>query len=199
MLLLKRKTVLRVTVYILLIVMTLLLSGCPQKRPYEAYENGKMFIRFVESALYYRYEVITYREDSPTVYINYELPDGTAKTAIFTLDGYDPEKKIGFRCVTEEDKQQWEQARLEGDLEAPDLGDISLIQQEAVRYEFPIIFICIYEYQSFTDDDQITENELSFKSDLDAILSAPEIDRWAEDGGYHEASDTTPNYEWFHE
>ena len=168
--------------FALLIIM--LLCGCPQKPDTTGIKNGQNYTRDLEALLNNSYETDFSTKDTPVVNINYQLPDGTKRTARFALDGYDTGKGIGYQCVTAEDKLHWEQARNDGDLETPDLNDSHLIQSEAIRYEYPIIFVCVYDYQDEFYTDKIVENQAFFMDELRALLATPEIVQWAKDGGY---------------
>jgi len=162
------KVVCFLTAYILFV---LLLSGCPNQ-PSSDYVG--MIKENMENGYGLRFDTA----DLPTVDIAYTMPEGTEKTAEFKLDGYDSEKEIGYKIVTLDDKEKWEQERLNGDSQAPDLNDADLIQEEATKYEFPVVFICIYDYQNDSNWDQIIENQETISNELYEIMNTQALKQW---------------------
>ncbi len=144
-------------------------------------KSGQLFDAF-SPKLHNMYGVHLSKEEVPTVSIAYQSQDGTAKTAVFKLDGFDFSKKIGYKLVLKKDKEEWEESRKKGNIEAPDLNDAELIQQAAVRYEFPVLFMWAYQYQDELSQEQMSENCDEFGDKFKAIMSTPEMEKWAQDG-----------------
>jgi len=115
----------------------------------------------------------------------YISKNGDIKEAAFQLDGYDAEKKIGYKLITLNDKALWEQERKNGNQEAPDLNDYELIQSAAIEYENPIFLIKIYEYQNQIDNDSIRKNQNKFFADLYKLLGTQRMVQWLEGGLYN--------------
>ena len=159
----------------------LLLIGC-DPIPLDIIRNGTYFRDMMDSNM--GYGVHFYHKSAPTVSIDYQLVDGITKTAEFRLDGYDAEKKIGYKLVLKDDKEEWEQMRSQGNLNAPDLNDAELIQNAAIRYQFPVLFMCAYQYQDELNQDEIDENAEEFIALYASLINAPEIKQWAEAGLY---------------
>jgi hypothetical protein len=149
----------------------------------DAVKSGDAF-KYVIEVNMQKYNVSFSTDNSPSVSITYERSDGTKKTAEFMLDGYDADKKIGYQLVTTEDKKQWDEERQNEDSEVPDLTDAKLIQEWATQYEFPVIFICVYDYQGEFDGSKIADNTVLVYKELYSILETPALMKWAENLGY---------------
>ncbi len=172
-----KKTVSRIAACLMIILLGVLLLGCPAT-PSSDYNY------VFESTLQNEYGIDFDKTNRRTVKITYRIPDGTEKTAIFQLDGYNAKKKVGYKLVTLKDKTQWEKDRANGNLNAPDLSDIKLIQEAAARNASHIFFISIYSYQNDTGYDQIIDDQGKVNGDARTILQTPEIKQWIEDGLY---------------
>ena len=156
--------------------------GCDPLDPNFA-KSGLMFDGF-SPILHNWYGVHLDKENVPTVYIQYQSQDGTSKTAVFKLDGFDFSKKIGYKLVRKKDKETWEYNRKKGNLDAPDMNDAELIQQAAIQYKFPVIFMWVYQYQDELSQEQMSDNCDEFDDRFEAIMSTPEMVKWAQDGLY---------------
>lgn len=180
-----RYNIFRFIILLITIQICLVLGGCPPKPNIDAVKNGDQFKDVIVLA-FNRYNVNFGTENLPIVNLVYTLSDGTEKEAKFMLDGYDADKRIGLQLVTLDDKILWEEERKDGNSEAPDLNDAKLIQEQAVKYDYPIIFICVYDYQDEYDGSQIANNRAAVYKELYALVETPELMKWAEDLGYNE-------------
>jgi hypothetical protein len=87
--------------------------------------------------------------------------------------------------VTLNYKNSWFEERERGNLEAPDLNDFELIQEAALKNEYPILLINIYEYQNQTDMENIYKNQDKFFDDLYGLLNNQIMVEWFEKGLYN--------------
>jgi hypothetical protein len=165
----RAKFIRRVCLCTILFFICLLLTGCPNK-PVSDYQG------LLESAMNGRYGT---NFGLPVVSISYQTADGTQKIADFQLDGFDYMNQIGYQFVTEEDKALWEQAKKDGQQSVPDLADIELIQQAAIKYKFPVLFIYIKNSDS-KDWGQIIENQQVLSAELSKLSDTPEMIEWAQ-------------------
>lgn len=179
-----RYYIFRIEILFVLILICLILGGCPPKPNIDTVKNGEQFKNVIVLA-FNKYHVDFDSDNLPIVHLAYTLSDGTEKKVKFKLDGYDEDKQIGLQLVTLEDKILWGEERKNSDSEAPDLNDAKLIQQQAVKYDFPIIFICIYDYQAEYNGNQIANNRAAVYKELYALFETPELMKWAEDLGYN--------------
>lgn len=168
---------------IALLCVVLALSACDPPPP-EYIKSGDYFRVDLTSQLLGNYEVNFSSENSPTVNISYSISDGTDKTAVFQLDGYDAEKNIGYKLVLQKDKEGWDESRTEGNEDAPDMNDAALIQQAAAEYKFPVVFMWAYQYQNQLSQYQVNKNINKFDDDLKALMKTPALAKWAYDGLY---------------
>lgn len=169
----------------LLILICIFLIGCPQEIDTNAIKSGDYYKIALSSSLHSGYGIHFSEEDTPNIHITYELNDGTLKTAAFKLDGYDAEKKIGYKLITVDDKAQWEQQRKNGNTDAPDLNDFELIQTAMIQYEYPVLLLKIYEYQSEVNAKSRSENDNKFFNDLyEKLFKTQRMAKWFEEGLY---------------
>lgn len=165
------------------VALLIICSGCDYTYPVEEVKNGEFFKHVVINSMNGVYCVNFSPDNTPIVDILYKK-NGVEKSAEFQLDGYDPEKKIGYKIVLEKDKTNWEDKIKKGDQEVPDLNDSLLIQEAALKYQFPVIFMWGYQYQKDTDYDRLVDDGQTFMSDFNRIADKPEILGWAEKGMY---------------
>lgn len=173
----------RFAICILILSSCFLLVGCPNAMDPKYVTSGDWFRSTLVSELMSRYWVNFKTEHLP-VTISYQGTDGTVKKASFELDGYDPEKKIGYKLVLQSDKEEWEKSREEDNKEVPDLKDSELIQDAAVKHDFPIIFLWAYDYQYQLNQDAIFDNADKLRGSLIKLLNTPDFQHWAENGMY---------------
>lgn len=173
----------RFVLCILLFCMCVLLTGCPSPMDTRYIENGEAFKNLITGNMYYMYGV-QFKDTTVEAVIEYQTDDGSKKTAAFQLDGYDQDKKIGFKVVLEDNKNQWEADRQEGKLKAPDINDYNLIQAQAIKNETPIIFMQAYQYQGQLDEEQAKDNLNEFHYEFNALLDTKEMILWLENGLY---------------
>lgn len=86
---------------------------------------------------YSQYTIDFAQEDLPTVTVEYDKD----QSAVFQLDGFDAEKRVGYKFVTAADEAEWNDRRSNGDMTAPDLSQIKSLKTALLKYEYPIIFI----------------------------------------------------------
>ena len=169
------------------ILVCIFMAGCPNAINTESVATGDYFRSILEAELLGRYGVNCHSEFLPLAKITYISEDGLSKTAEFVLDGYDKQKRIGYKLVLKQDKEIWDESLLEGNLEVPDLNDIDMIQDAAVKNSFPIIFLTTYQYQDELDQGEIYNNKEEFIKTIDELVQKPEIKQWARDGLYNGA------------
>ncbi len=162
----------------LLLLSCLVLGGCPSAMDTEAVRNGDSFRLQIINRFDSYYNVDFDDSGLPLVYISYEISDGSTKTAVFQLDGYNEKAGIGYKLVLSNDKNEWDEKRNNGDKEAPDLNDEKLIQDACLKYDYPIIFLSAYEYQEDTDNKAL-QNLDSFIQNLNELLESNRIKDWA--------------------
>lgn len=88
------------------------------------------------------YGIYFSKTDIPIV----EIPYKQNEKAVFGLSGFDESRQIGYKFVTAEDEASWEMRRKEGDMNAPDLLRSKEIKEQAVLYDFPVLFVYVPEY-----------------------------------------------------
>lgn len=136
-----------------LLIVLVLSTGCPAGIPSnEEIENGNWFRQEIDAKLWRDYDINIKKDDLPKITLTYNINQDNDKKATFALDGFDPEKKIGYKFVTNEDKEIWDKSRSEGDSEAPDLEDFSVLQNEALEYDFPVLIFWNPDYYKSMDD-----------------------------------------------
>ena len=163
----------------LLLLSCLVLGGCPSAMDIEAVRNGDSF-RLQIINRFHSYYNVEFDDDSdlPLVDISYEISNGSTKTAVFQLDGYNEKAGIGYKLVLADDKNEWDEKRHNGDEEAPDLSDEKLIQDACMKYDYPIIFLSAYEYQNDAGNEAVKNLNL-FIQDLNELMESDRIKRWA--------------------
>ena len=100
------------------------------------------------------YELDFTAGDLPTVSIKY----GQNSMAVFQLDGYDQNKKAGYKFVTAADEEDWNEQRESGSEEAPDLNYYETIRKNALNYDFPVILIYYPDYWGTTINIILSDN-----------------------------------------
>lgn len=160
---------------------TLFLIGCEYIQT-DPVKSGEYFRQMID--LEGVYGVYFSSENTPQIIVEYKKEDGKLKTAVFQLDGYDPEKKIGYKLVVEKDKTKWDNELKNGNQETPDMNDAKAIQKAALNYDFPVIFMWAYQYQNDFDQNHIRDNGQIFMKEFIELLKTPEIKAWAEHGMY---------------
>lgn len=168
-----KKKLLRFVFCIILTINLIILTGCPQ-------EPSSDYRAMFENIINDEYGVEFETESLPTVDITYLSLNGDKITATFQLDGYDVDKKIGYKLVTIENKSKWEKDRNNGSLEAPDLSDTELIQEAAFNYEYPILFMCIYDFNN-SNYEQIKDNQITLINEYRNLMKKPIMERWIGD------------------
>ena len=171
----------RFSIWVIVIIIVLLLAGCPQKIDREIIESGEYYKVAISSALHAKYEINFNEEDTPTILLTYQIDQYTTKNATIKLDGYDEEKKIGYKLITKNDKIEWEQDIEDGNTDVPDLEYYETIQTAAIEYEYPIIFIDISEYQNSYDIRSLTENDNKFFAELYNLFNTQAMAQWLKD------------------
>ena len=121
-------------------------------------------------------------ENAPEVKINYETEDGKNKIAVFRLDAFDANMKIGFKLVQQADKSEWDAARFFGSNSAPDMKDFELIQKAALQYDFPVLFLNIYQYQNEYEMGKVLDNSAELVEQAKDLFATPEMVNWSENG-----------------
>jgi len=164
-------------------MVTMLLTGCPQKITNDEIVSGDMYKDAISSVLYARYKINFSTEDTPTETIKYKADEETLATAVFQLDGYDAEKKIGYKLITKTDKAEWEQEIKNGNMEVPNVQCYRQIQTAAIEYEYPIIFIDISDYQTDTDEESLVRNNKNFFDEVDNLLNTSAMEQWLDEHG----------------
>ncbi len=162
----------RIPLLLVLITMCMIFSGCPDA-PSTDYEG--IFINNI--SIEYRVNFDTMAP--PTVNISYYV-NGNNKIAEFQLDGYDADKSVGYKIVTVEDKNKWEQDYKNEIINAPDINDVAFIREAAANYEFPIFFICIYNYQNDSDYREIIDNQQEISNEYESVKKLEGIRQWTE-------------------
>lgn len=162
----------RIPLLLVLIAMCMILSGCPSP-PSTDYKG--MFLNDINIEYRVNFDTVA----PPTVNIYYFV-NGMNKTAVFQLDGYDAEKNVGYKIVTVEDKNKWEQEYKDGITNTPDINDVALIQEAAANYEFPIFFICIYDYQNDYEFGKIVDNQTRIRNEYENVKKLEGIRQWSE-------------------
>ncbi len=167
-----KNPIMRNLTVILWIIICVFLTGCPGYIPKEEeIRSGELFRAYLTTTFYNVYGVVFSKANLPTIKIDYQLSDGTIKKATFILDGYDDERKIGYRLVTLDDAAKWGNLRKEGNLEVPDLNDVSIIESKAIKYNFPVLFLWSPNY-----DKPENFNKLNFK--LEELLETDVMKEW---------------------
>jgi hypothetical protein len=157
----------------------MILAGCPKKIEPSIIQSGEYYKVAITSSLHSGYNVNFNEENTPTVSIDYQIDEDTIRIAVFQLDGYDDKKKIGYKLITQDDKDQWEQDIEDGNADAPDLQYYEQIQTAVVEYDYPIILIDISEYQNGTDSNSLSENQDKFFRELyDNLFNTPAMKQW---------------------
>lgn len=165
-------TIVRSLTIILGVIACAFLTGCPSYIPnQEEIRSGELFRAYLTTTFYEVYGVTFSKENVPAVEIEYQLSDGTKKTAAFTLDGYDDERKIGYKLVTLDVAAEWDKMRKEGDLEVPDLNDSPIIESKAVNYSFPVLFLWVPDYDK-------PQNEVKLYSKIMELLNTDTMKVW---------------------
>ena len=167
-----------------LLIACLLLGGCPAPYAKQSLKAENFYNLGVESLFYQLYGVKFSRTDPPAVTLEYTTTLGESKHAQFTLGGYDPDKRIGYIVVLENDREEWKKSLQSGGDNVPDLNDLILIQRAALEYQYPVIFITAYEYAERITEDNAIELSAQFKEKLDPLIQSDEVKRWAQAGLY---------------
>lgn len=179
------KQYIRLLLCFLAALICLFLAGCPHEIDTEAVKTGDYFKSVIETSLYNRYRINFREYHKIEIEISYVLADGIIQNVIFQLDGYDPQKKIGYKVVTKEDKEIWQKERIKGNLKAPNLEDVQLIQKKAIEHQFPVIFITTYNFLDQLDHDSIVNNQSIVLGELMSILNTPHMKKWSREGLYN--------------
>ncbi len=166
------------------IICCLLLAGCPAVIDTRSVASGDFYRNELTASMEGWYGV-RFEANPPEVCITYDALDGTEKTVVIALDGFDADKLIGYKLVTAEDKSKWDQQRSQGVKEVPDVKDIKLLQKACADYaDFPIILVGCYAFQGDMKQSEVLEQLSLFRGELDAALDAPSVKEWSKNGLY---------------
>jgi hypothetical protein len=132
--------------YILICVLiTIVLSGCPAQVDVSEQKTGEPHRAYIIRYGEQHYGIEFQRENAPVVDIQYKL-NSEIKVASYKLDGYDSEKKIGFKFVTDNDIEAWDKLRAAGNDKAPDMKDAASIEKASIAYQYPVVFVWMPDY-----------------------------------------------------
>jgi len=170
----------RVVLCALFCAVSLCLSACPPRPDPEYARTGEYFCGPCTRAPKVKYQVIFETEILPNVIIEYRSAEGKEKRACFQVDGYDLEKNLAYKMVTQADQEKWEKAREEGDECAPDLADKEQIQKAALKNAVPVLFVCVYSYQNENEleVERMMDNANKVSDEVRALLASPELAGW---------------------
>lgn len=130
--------------------------------------NGEWIKEGIEKSAFYSFNIEFLHTDLP----NIEMEYGDNQKAIFEIDGFDPDKQIGYLFVTADTEAEWNKQRLMGNSFAPDISQSAIMKQAALEYEFPILFIHVPRYWESTVS-KIVGDELYI-----TIYSNDRISKW---------------------
>ena len=177
----------------LLCAVSLCLSACPAKIDTEGASTGEYFRSNCTRAPEIKYQVIFETKVLPNVLIEYRSAEGEEKQACFEVDGYDLEKNLAYKMVTQADQEKWEKARAEGDECAPDLADKEQIQKAALKNAVPTLFVCVYSYHKELEKQQIIDNDWKVYYEVQTLLASPELAGWVKQFGEKEIPERMPS------
>lgn len=176
------KVILKIIIILILVCACFFAGSCDGFMSIEINEGVPFYLIMEDFDSIYPIHMEFSYENAPWVGISYYAQNGEKKAAVFQLDGYDPEKKIGFKLVLEKDKRNWQIGRLLGQTYLPDMNDEEYIRKAALQYEFPVLFINAYKYQDNYARGEITQTNSAFKNDLQQFFRTSEIAAWSEKG-----------------